>query len=103
MNDIQVSSVILGVAGTSVMFLLGIVGRFVWQKFTKIDEVAKEQNAIKFNYLQRFDEVKTLVSAENEKTRKQISDLHLDLARNYVRKNECANAHAGGQVFEGAS
>jgi len=87
----EIAELVQTLSSVIIMLLIGIVGWFVRSKIVKIDAVTQDVNEIKFNYLTRFDEVKTLVSSENTQTRQKIADLHIDLARNYVRKDECTH------------
>lgn len=97
MTGIDISGILMGVAGSAILLLLGIIGKFIWNKIAKLDKVAQDQAEIRYNYMNRFDEVKTLITQENTQTRQQISDLHLDLARNYLRRNECAYIRTGAE------
>ena len=98
-----IATIIVSAAGFVIIFLAGGVARFVWAKFSKIDRLDASQNEIRYNYLNRFDELKMLLSAGNAETQKKLNDMHMDMALNYVRRVDCNNCGMAPPVTTGGA
>lgn len=82
MNEdiIQFAALTLAVMGVLITLSSGIL---VWNfknQIKRLDNVENENNEIKNNYLNRFDEIKTIMGKHNNIMQAELSSLKIDIA-----------------------
>jgi gas vesicle protein len=82
------------------LILGGIIAVLWWffrdrikQMDDQIKANAEKVEAIKTNYLDRFQDLRDLVMSGHDDIKDAISDLKQDLARNYMSKEDCEKLH----------
>ena len=80
-----------------IMFGLGVsvagLGWYVKRMQKQIDDANKEVQSIKLNYLDRFADLRQVMTEGNERIMEKLGGLSLDMAKNYVTKDDCPQLH----------
>lgn len=67
------------IASSAIGLLLFIVGYFVAAFIKRVDRIEMEVKEIKMNYLKRFEDIKSHMTSESEKTQSLIAELSIKL------------------------
>ena len=80
-----------------IMFGLGVsvagLGWYVKRMQKQIDDANREVQSIKLNYLDRFADLRQTMTEGHERIMEKLNGLSVDMAKNYVTKDDCPQLH----------
>lgn len=88
--EIHASDAILG----GCLGIMTFLGKWMLTRMQKqMDEATKKVSEIQLNYLDRFADLKGQMTEGHAQITDAINGLRLDLAKNYVTKDDCPQLH----------
>ena len=73
--------------------IVGALGWYIKRMQRQIDDNAKEVQSIKLNYLDRFADLRQVMTDGHSAIIDKLNALSLDMAKNYVTKDDCPQLH----------
>jgi regulatory protein YycH of two-component signal transduction system YycFG len=76
----EIAALLLATIGVILTFAMGILIWTFKSQIKRLDNVEEESREIKDNYIERFDEIKTLINKYNEGVHAELSSFKVDIA-----------------------
>jgi regulatory protein YycH of two-component signal transduction system YycFG len=76
----EIAAFLLASLGVILTFATGILIWTFKNQIKRLDNVEEESREIKDNYIERFDEIKTLINKHNDAVHAELSSFKVDIA-----------------------